>query len=37
MKPSKNDITNKFYRQQKALAATSTRWAAFRAKFRRYV
>jgi len=32
---SKN-ITNKFYRQQTALAATSTRCAAFRAKFGRY-
>ncbi|MDD4865460.1 MAG: hypothetical protein PHE38_15895 [Alishewanella agri] len=29
-------ITNKYYRQQKALAATSTRCAAFRAKFGRY-
>jgi len=30
-------LTSKFYRQQKALAATSTRCAAFRAKFGRYV
>ncbi|RUO44511.1 hypothetical protein CWE23_00225 [Idiomarina aquatica] len=30
-------ITKKYYRQQKALAATSTRCAAFRAKFWRYV
>jgi hypothetical protein len=29
------NITNKYYRQQKALAATSTRCAAFRAKFGR--
>lgn len=36
MNPLKNDITSKFYRQQKAQAATSTRRAAFRAKFKRY-
>jgi len=32
-----HNITIKFYRQQKALAATSTRCAAFRAKFGRSV
>ena len=37
MNRSKRYITIKYYRQQKALAATSTRCAAFRAKFGRYV
>jgi hypothetical protein len=34
--PGAESITNKYYRQQKALAATSIRCAAFRAKFGRY-